>query len=80
MAVYTSTSRYYLTNNNREADRKEVSPVSYSQHVAREGDTFEKLASSIFNDGTRYWEIADLNPQVEFPDVIPAGTVLRLPR
>lgn len=80
MAVYTSTSRYYLTNNNREADRKEVSPVSYSQYMSKEGDTFEQLASKLFNDGTRYWELADLNPQVDFPDVIPVGTVLRLPR
>lgn len=80
MAVYTSTSRYELINNGAEADRKEVFATSYSQYVSKEGDTFERLSAKLFNDGTRYWEIADLNPQVEFPDVIPVGTVLRLPR
>lgn len=80
MAIYTNTSRYKVTNSGTEAVRKEVSPTAYSQYVSKEGDTFEQLASKLFNDGTRYWELADLNPQVDFPDVIPVGTVLRLPR
>ncbi len=37
------------------------------------------IASKIFNDPTQYWRVADINPQVKFPDIIPAGTVIRLP-
>ena len=80
MATYPITSRYVLTDNGRLADRKAKVSTGYSQYVARQGDTFEGLAAKLYNDGTRYWEIADINPQVDFPEDIPVGTVLRLPR
>lgn len=80
MATYPITSRYSLTNNGQLAARKAKESTGYSQYVARQGDTFESLAAKLYNDGTRYWEIADINPQVDFPEDISVGTVLRLPR
>jgi nucleoid-associated protein YgaU len=80
MASYTSTSRYLLTNSGTNADRKDKVISYYSQYTTRQGDSLESIAAKLFNDGTRYWEIADLNPQIDFPDNIPVGTVLRLPR
>lgn len=80
MASYTSTSRYLLTNSGTAADRKDKVASYYSQYTTRQGDSLESIAAKLFNDGTRYWEIADLNPHVDFPDNIPVGTVLRLPR
>ena len=51
----------------------------YNTYTSREGDTFEILAIRLFRDPSQYWRIADANPQVKFPDRIPAGTYLRLP-
>lgn len=80
MAQYTSSSRYVVETGGMTAKRLGQDPTPYTQYVSRDGDTFERIAARLFNDGTRYWEIADINPQVQFPDTIPTGTVLRLPR
>lgn len=80
MATYTTSSRYSLSNGGQLATRRPLEQVTYYQYTAREGDTFERIAARLFNDGKRYWEIADINPQVQFPDTIPVGTVLRIPR
>lgn len=79
MAVYRTSSRYRLSNGGRLADRVDYRETRYYQYTAREGDTFQLLAAKLLNDGSRYWEIADINPQVEWPDIIPVGTVLRIP-
>jgi nucleoid-associated protein YgaU len=79
MAVYKNSNRYRLSNGNRTADRVGYTSVSYYQYTSVDGDTFERLAARVLNDPTRYWEIADINPQVEWPDAIPVGTVLRIP-
>lgn len=79
MATYQKSSRYRISNGGRLADRVASESTTYYQYTSRDGDTFVKLASRVFNDPTRYWEIADINPQVEWPDVIPTGTVLRIP-
>jgi len=44
-----------------------------------EGDTFDRIAYRTLFDSERYWEIADLNPHVPFPDEIPVGTLIRIP-
>lgn len=80
MAIYTSSSRYTLSSSGQTAERKSRSATTYYQYLSREGDTFERLAARLFNDGSKYWEIADINPHVRFPGYIPAGTALRLPR
>lgn len=83
MALRTSSRYTYKTGGTIElieAVRKSnVATTSYSKYVSREGDTFEILATRLYNDPTQYWRIADMNPQVKFPDVIPAGTTIRLP-
>jgi nucleoid-associated protein YgaU len=48
-------------------------------YVVREGDTLENIATRMLGLPTRYWEIADINPQVKFPLDLEVGTVLRLP-
>lgn len=79
MATYINSSRYRLLDNGRLADRVDPEQTSYYQYVTREGDSFVLIASRVFNDPSRYWEIADINPQVEWPDRIPVGTVIRIP-
>jgi nucleoid-associated protein YgaU len=79
MANYTVSSRYRLSNGGRTADRVVNPGGNYYQYTSREGDTFPILAAKVLNDSSRYWEIADINPQLQWPDVIPTGTVLRIP-
>jgi nucleoid-associated protein YgaU len=61
------------------AERVDQEARVYYQYVSRQNDTFQLLAAKLLNDSNRYWEIADINPQVQWPDVIPTGTVLRMP-
>ena len=60
-----------------------VRKVSYSprfyNYVAKEGDSFELLAALLFKDSNRWWELADINSHIAFPDTIPAGTTIRIP-
>lgn len=79
MAIYRTSSRYKLINGGILADRNKPEAVKYYQYVAKDGDNFELLASKILGDGKRYWEIADINPQVKWPNGITVGTVLRIP-
>lgn len=80
MATYTSSSRYELTNGGQQAAPKQQDASAYYSYISKAGDTFERLAAKMYNNGARYWEIAQLNPHVYFPGDIPVGTVLRIPR
>lgn len=79
MAAYRNSSRYRLTNGGILASRVPTEKVNYYQYISKDGDSFESIAAKTLGDGKRYWEIADINPQVVWPDAIPVGTVLRLP-
>jgi nucleoid-associated protein YgaU len=80
MAIYESSDRYRLTKGGRFATRKEKQAVAYVSYLSKENDTFTSLAARILNDEKRYWEIADINPQIKWPGKIPTGTLLRIPR
>lgn len=79
MAAYRNSSRYRLVSGGILASRVPLQNVNYYQYISNEGDSFDSIAAKILGDGKRYWEIADINPQIVWPDVIPVGTVLRLP-
>lgn len=80
MATYRTTARYAVSDNGTTANRKPRETVSYYMYTSRQGDTFDLLAYRFFNDPERYWEIADINPHVEWPDQIPVGTSIRIPQ
>lgn len=79
-------SRYKAKSEIRD-DKLHVVAVSstipqgnYRIHIASEGDSFESLASKYLGAPIFFWKIAELNPQVPFPDLIPVGTKIRIPR
>jgi nucleoid-associated protein YgaU len=79
---YSQDSRYELSSDRKKAFRK-VSNFAvsgkYSLHIIKEGDTIENLANRLLGDPSRYWEIADMNPQVKFQwDLVP-GDSIRIP-
>lgn len=61
------------------AVRKSTGFVGYTTFTTTSDETFELIAVRIFRDATQYWQIADLNPHVKFPDHIPVGTIIRIP-
>ena len=84
MAFIQSISRYYKqpvadSSGTYISVRKYNAGSKYYLYTTKTGDSFDLISSRIINDPERYWEIADLNPHVPFPDEIPVGTVLRIP-
>ena len=61
-------------------DYNKTPTIQYTTHISRDGDSFEKLATMYLGGPVFYWRIAELNPQVPFPDRIPLGTRIRIPR
>lgn len=41
-------------------------------------ENMQQLAHRVYGNSELWWLIADANPQILYPDVIPAGTVLRI--
>jgi nucleoid-associated protein YgaU len=78
-----SSSRYTTSKDETTsimlAVLKDIASERYTTYVSRYGDTFDLIATRIYNDPTQYWRIANLNPQVKFPNEIPVGTQLRIP-
>jgi nucleoid-associated protein YgaU len=79
MALYSSSSRYSRSTGEQIAKRSVPSPSRYTLYTVREGDTLESIAARILGSTERYWELADLNPQVKFPLDLSTGTTLRIP-
>jgi nucleoid-associated protein YgaU len=77
--TYLSTDRYALDPSGQTASRSKFVTSSYTAYIATHGDTFMNLSIKFLNDQSRYWEIADINPQVQWPDEIQAGTLIRIP-
>lgn len=54
-------------------------PTKYTTYLTQDLDSFESIAAVVFNDPTRWWEIADINTHVKYPNFIPLGTAIRIP-
>lgn len=48
-------------------------------HVVREDQRLDQLASFYYNDPEMWWVIAAANPEIFYPEDLPAGTTLRIP-
>lgn len=80
MASYDASSRYKLDTSGQLAFRTtNVTNRNYVLYTVRQGDTMEGLAARYYGSTKRYWEIADLNPQIQFPLDISLGDVIRIP-
>lgn len=79
-ARYAASSRYQLDEGGITASRLEQESVVYTLHVVKSLDTLENIAHRLLGDHLRWWEIADLNPQIldSFMSLTP-GTTIRIP-
>lgn len=83
MPFVQSTSRYNAPSADASgvyiSTRKYSNGSKYRRYTSVDGDSFDIIAAKTLSDPERYWEIADLNPHVPFPDWIPEGTIIRVP-
>lgn len=80
--MLTAQSRYRYTTGQDVpyiAVRRDPTTPKYALYTAMEGDSFDSIAAKTLNNPERYWEIADINPHIPFPDFVPTGAVLRIP-
>lgn len=54
-------------------------PDDFTLHRVVDGERLDMLAAGAYGDPEMWWRIADANPEVFYPDDIPAGTLLRIP-
>lgn len=59
--------------------RKETDETPFVAYITTSGDSFDRIANSLFSDPLRWWEIADINQHVPFPEELPPGMTLRVP-
>lgn len=81
-AKYSSMSRYSLTEDGRSAYRPDSTlndSRRFTTYTVRGGDTLESISNRLLGSPLRYWELADLNPQIKFPMDIKVGSVIRIP-
>ena len=81
MAV-TPSSRYTQirdSNDRAAVQRKARINSRYSTVVSVQGQSLQEIAAQWLGNASLYWRIADLNPQVLYPDEVPMGTRLRIP-
>jgi nucleoid-associated protein YgaU len=84
MAFVQSISRYFTQpspdgSGSYVSTRRYGGNSRYYTYTSVEGDTFDRIAFRALHDSERYWEIADINSHVPFPDEIPVGTLVRIP-
>lgn len=83
--MLSSTSRYSNIYENKGTSsicvslRNQVTSSAFIVHRAKENESFASLAADFLSNSSLYWRIADLNPQIPFPDRLPAGTQVRIP-
>lgn len=79
------TSRYKEATTNVDggvvitAYRAPTYAVKYTTYRAGDLDSFESIAAWSLGDPQRWWEVADMNTHVKYPNYIPAGTMIRVP-
>ena len=81
MAVSPSSRYTQITDSNGRAavQRKARITSHYSTVVSVQGQSLQEIAAQWLGNASLYWRIADLNPQVLYPDEVPMGTRLRIP-
>lgn len=51
----------------------------YIRYQIKQGDTFWKLAAEHLGGSNEWWRIADMNPQIFYPDDLTPGIIIRMP-
>jgi hypothetical protein len=52
---------------------------TFTNYVVQGGDRFDNLAYKFLGDPTLWWQLANENPEVFYPDNLIPGTMIRIP-
>lgn len=55
------------------------SEITFRYRTALAGDRFDNMAAREYSNPLLWWVIARANPEIFYPDEIPAGAVIRIP-
>ena len=53
---------------------------TFFYYIWSERDRIDSVSYRFFGDSSMWWQIMDINPEVQNPFDIPVGAVLRIPR
>jgi hypothetical protein len=56
-----------------------VSGVRWHPYQVIDGDRYDLIALRAYADASKWWWIADSNPEILCPDPLPAGVIIRVP-
>jgi phage tail protein X len=58
---------------------KTTTGVRYYPYQVTDGDRYDLIAYHAYQDSSKWWYVADANPELLSPDPLPAGSVIRIP-
>ena len=71
--MYTSVEATYLVST------IPLPPPPPAEYYAKEGEHFGFIAYKFMDDSTKWWRVAEVNPNVWYPLDLKAGDYLRVP-
>lgn len=80
--MLNTNSRYKAStaaDGNVIAVRKSKQLEKYNLYTVRSNDTMDSIAVATYGDPSLYWRIADMNPQIQYPDSLQVGDTIRIP-
>lgn len=54
-------------------------PFRFTYYQVKDGDRMDTIAYRFLNDSSKWWQIADANPEVFYPDSLQSGSIIRIP-
>ena len=54
-------------------------PPTFVYYTVVQGDRFDLIAEKLFGVPDYWWKIASANPEIFYPDMLIAGSIIRLP-
>lgn len=75
--VLTASGEYVPTVYHQRMPSVQV--FGFSLHTCGFGERLDYLAAQYYEDPELSWIIANANPELFYPEMIPTGTVLRVP-
>lgn len=81
---YANSTVVILSENGQDRNVIVPSPqqalsFNYISHQMVANDRIDTVAYQYYNDATKWWQIADANPEILDYSNIPVGTILRVP-
>jgi hypothetical protein len=56
-----------------------VTTNTFVYYTVHDGDRYDTISAAIYGIPDYWWRIADLNPEVWYPEVLVPGSIIRIP-